>query len=76
MQFNWGFSYRNRIVEETTVTNFKRLLKNHYGQIDKISAKKQNVIAKLKNSELQNLFYDETQKALALSTEDSIEGCI
>ena len=57
-QFNWGFSYKNRIVEETTVTNFKRLLKNHYGTIDKIPAKQQNVIAKLlykklqKNSEL------------------------
>ena len=28
-QFNWGFSYKDRVVEETTVTNFKRLLKNH-----------------------------------------------
>ena len=29
-QYEWGFSYKNRVVEETTVTNFKRLLKNHY----------------------------------------------
>ena len=81
-QFNWGFSYKNRVVEETTVTNFKRLLKNHYGTIEKISSKEQNVIAKLlykklqKNSELQNMFYVETQKALLVSPEDSIEACI
>lgn len=81
-QFNWGFSYKNRVVEETTVTNFKRLLKNHYGTIEKIPSKEQNVIAKLlykklqKNSELQNMFYVETQKALLLSSEDSIEACI
>lgn len=81
-QFNWGFSYKNRVVEETTVTNFKRLLKNHYGQIEKISSKEQNGIAKLlykklqKNSELQNMFYVETQKALLVSSEDSVEACI
>ena len=81
-QFNWGFSYKNRVVEETTVTNFKRLLKNHYGQIEKISSKEQNFIAKLlykklqKNSELQNMYYVETQKALLLTSEDSIEACI
>jgi hypothetical protein len=66
--FNFGFKLGDRSYEETSIQNFKKLLKDHYGPINEIDVTTQDRICKLlykkfpKHTELSDYLKIETAK--------------
>ena len=79
--FNFGFKLEDRSYEETSVQNFRKLLKDHFGAIQEIEPGLQHSICKLlykkfpKHSEISD--YLKVQTAQEVGTgQDTVEKCL
>ena len=79
--FNFGFKLGDRSYEETSIQNFKKLLKDHYGPINEIDVTTQDRICKLlykkfpKHTELSDYLKIETAKECG-TQKDKVENCL
>ena len=79
--FNFGFKLGDRSYEETSIQNFKKLLKDHYRPISEIDGTTQDRFCKLlykkfpKHTELSDYLKMETVKECG-THKDKVENCL